>query len=1570
MSTINVRGSVASLATALGLISLGVGAWSMTRPRPLPFVGALSGQVPGASAALSFAGKGFLRVQGNHVASDDSLLDANDRSRTIEALAPTRAAAPFQIGSAGLISPTSVTLSGAANVPIELEHGTAIYRSAYPDTDVVAVRDPGHIELAYVIRNPEHAPDLRLDVGPPDGEGSVTREPDTGAIIVRGQSGRPALRIEPPIALDHAGTRRLGRYEVQGDSVRIALSFDGLVPPVVIDPVVAIPFWTILSDGRAPGAVVYNPASDSKETRVVFDPQRKSTLLVRPIRSQQFEDSLGWFAELTQPLGLYLSPIASPSKSGGPTAGPAELREWERVFYTESETWEWANNKWSLLDALGLPGRIDPALAFDAQRQTVVLAGGQASTDFDCSSLKQVGFLNAGDFCESHPDTSAYEFSGTDWVKKPITGAPPPRVRNSLTAFNGGTLLFGGRHLGAYKSSYFVQAYGPPFPDNLAEELLRDTWFYNGSTWEPRPSDNAPTARESAQLVFDPNRNRAVLVGGVTAAGVDNFDLWEFDGTDWVQRFATNDPALPLSLRGRTGALVAWNPARGTTLIFGGIAQRLDACTLSDADIGAQSTVPARKQALIELGCFGGYVHDSWEWDGSTLRQLTRVAFGGYVGDLPVFRQIADQATWGGTAQPVIAATEGGKTPLLPWRYDASANHFPLRSALERAHVSAASSPGPISRVGVAQAGPAITGQVSLVSPLFASRTRPQLSFDTVRGVATLFMPEDGRIFETDGKSWSDRTPSTTPFAAGANDFFAATWDATAQRIVLFDPIAGATWLSTDAGGWTKLNPPVAPPAWTVDPTVRRERDLEHERSSTAAIIDKVALVAQQIPHVVFDRARNRSVMLYRGGLWEFDGATWAQKAAPPGWANCTAATVMAYDGARAKTVAVGCKTPGETMEWDGTSWSGPFPGPYDVMFERVGAAPAFHWQGTLQLTWAHPNSLFESALLGGVSMLDPVGVLRTWNGSTWASGAKLSEGPRSDLGESYGDILTAAARDVPGNERDEISTGDLYGVHVDFVPFAFFPPTIEDTAHARILTFRDGPTGMREWRPASGNSTFSNVVLGDNYLVGSGNAYHWETRIHPPPFELLSAEHIYLRTTSDPSSRLLYAATYPYSPLPGVHSGPPYPGEEWRTPESEVNNLFWPFQLFVDPASQRVRVLTNRGAIWELGGELRQGLGDSCSADNDCTVGYCVNSLKKPGTKLCCDYRQCGSGPCQDCEGAKPGVCEQTPIGQPDPYGRCGSGQCGGVCVATGFASSACSWTGGQACGAGSCTSGKLSSSMTCASDSASCAVAQGTTSDCTGGFACADATSCLTHCSSNSDCQDPRDMCAPDGNSCIPNPHFDTTCQNGMLTVRGRSTSSACPGGLGCADDVSCKAACTTRLDCTATGETCARAGAGCVPDGAAVLASARGVTPIAFSTPPVRSTEEVGALLKRLGYPTDEAGLVYAPGAAAGGIQLAFDPSLKNPLMGVRTCMYRIQTCMMANRKVDECVAGTPRCVGGTPWLGDAAGLDCCPEACLEKYFQKRATSNERVALDEFLFSDCYPGLADFIHGETGK
>jgi hypothetical protein len=1138
-----------------------------------------------------------------------------------------------------------------------------------------------------------------------------------------------------------------------------------------------------------------------------------------------------------------------------------------------------------------------------------------------------------------------------------------------MTTFSGGTLLFGGRHLGSYNETFdanLSSANRRAFPDNFAEELLSDTWLYDGSTWQPRPSANPPPGRESAQLVFDARRNVAVLVGGYTAPGVDSFDLWEFDGTDWVQRFAADDPALPLSLRGRSGMLAFYNPARGTTMLFGGTAKRLDACTLTDAEIGAESTELTRKVQLQQLGCGGGYMHDSWEWDGATLRQLTRVAFGGYVGSTPVFRQISEQASWSGTQPEPPASTEGGKTPLWGWRYDASTNHYPLRSALERAWV-AGTPPHATARTGSTAAGAAVTGSIAFVSPLFAPSQRPQVSFDTTHGVASIFMPEDGRVFETDGTAWFDRSPASSPFAAGANDFYAATWDSGAQRILLFDPISAMTWAYTDAGGWAKLNPSASPSGWTVDATVRRKRDLDRAGFDTPAV-QALTRTLPQMPRMTFDRARARAVMLYQGGLWEFDGATWSQKATPPGWGACTAATVLSYDGARAKTVAVGCNTPGETMEWDGSSWRGPLPGPYQDTLTRVGVTPALTWNGTLQLTWAHPDSLFESSHLGGVSMFDSAGTLRTWNGTVWVAGPALNEKNASDWG-----LVTPLGGQppwLPPDSNELINTGPNFGSHTDFVPLALFPPAIEDVAHDRILAFRDGETGLRALDLANVGDGFRSVDLGHAYDdVFSPQSFlnPRATRLFPHPFELLSAEHIYAQASSDPASQFMFGYQ-PYPQLAGLPNGTPQlPRDAWRIPESEVNNLFWPFRLFVDPMSMRVRLLTDRGAVWELGAEIRPALGSQCSDDRDCFDGYCVASNEHPGARLCCDTAACGTRACQTCEGAKPGVCQEI-YNQPEPYGRCGTDACAGACVLVGTTGGICSYATqkGKACGSGLCSNGSLTSSLACSGAADQCLATVGTAvSPCPGDLRCGSATSCLTQCTTDTDCVDPRDMCAPDGKSCIPNPRLDNTCQDGMLSTRGVVGVAPCAGELGCADANTCKSACTTRMDCESGFMECSSDARTCMADAVSVSASSQGVTPSKWKPPAVNTPKQLGAMLADAGLETDDAGRVLFGAESSSGLTLAFDPNSHTPLDGFEHCLGRIQTCREQTSEYDGCVAAAPRCASSTP-ANDPAGFDCCPSECLLEYFNDRKTMSAPKALLSVAQGMCYPGLRAYLQG----
>jgi len=114
--------------------------------------------------------------------------------------------------------------------------------------------------------------------------------------------------------------------------------------------------------------------------------------------------------------------------------------------------------------------------------------------------------------------------------------------------------------------------------------------------------------------------------------------------------------------------------------------------------------------------------------------------------------------------------------------------------------------------------------------------------------------------------------------------------------------------------------------------------------------------------------------------------------------------------------------------------------------------------------------------------------------------------------------------------------------------------------------------------------------------------------------------------------------------------------------------------------------------------------------------------------------------------------------------------------------------------------------------------------------------------------------------------------------MEERGQTSGTPCPGGLGCADEHSCKSACVAGLDCAAVGDTRSPGGAACVPDGASVLATSRGITPVNWSPPKVRSPEEIAGGPKSIGYPEDDGG-IDLPGVEIGPVQVAFDPTQKN-------------------------------------------------------------------------------------------
>lgn len=150
--------------------------------------------------------------------------------------------------------------------------------------------------------------------------------------------------------------------------------------------------------------------------------------------------------------------------------------------------------------------------------------------------------------------------------------------------------------------------------------MSRATWQWDGARWEPLSCDGPET--RSADLAYDSNRDRLVLVGGV---GAQN-GTWELAGSSWSR--VADAP----SVHGAGGALLggyamAFDAARGVTVLhaegetfeYGGSSWRLVSTQGPRAVegrglvAGAEMTYDAGRKRIVAIA-----YDRTWEWDGTT----------------------------------------------------------------------------------------------------------------------------------------------------------------------------------------------------------------------------------------------------------------------------------------------------------------------------------------------------------------------------------------------------------------------------------------------------------------------------------------------------------------------------------------------------------------------------------------------------------------------------------------------------------------------------------------------------------------------------------------------------------------------------------------------------------------------------------------------------------------------------------------------------------------------------------------------------------------------------------------
>jgi hypothetical protein len=192
-----------------------------------------------------------------------------------------------------------------------------------------------------------------------------------------------------------------------------------------------------------------------------------------------------------------------------------------------ADTWEYDGNAWAKV-ADTVPGsRAYPCLAFDTDRNVVMMVGGQ-------NNLNQAY-------------REAWAWDGGTWIRESTTGPANgygvsfdyDRTRKTGIFF-GGTTIFG----------------------NVTR--FNTTWKWNGLAWTLLTPANSPPARRWAPMVFDPARDTMVLFGGEGANNVYLPDTWTWNGTNWTQ-LAVAGPSA------RRTAAMAYDEARGEVVLFGGL---------------------------------------------------------------------------------------------------------------------------------------------------------------------------------------------------------------------------------------------------------------------------------------------------------------------------------------------------------------------------------------------------------------------------------------------------------------------------------------------------------------------------------------------------------------------------------------------------------------------------------------------------------------------------------------------------------------------------------------------------------------------------------------------------------------------------------------------------------------------------------------------------------------------------------------------------------------------------------------------------------------------------------------
>jgi hypothetical protein len=198
---------------------------------------------------------------------------------------------------------------------------------------------------------------------------------------------------------------------------------------------------------------------------------------------------------------------------------------------------------------------------------------------------------------------------------------------------------------------------------------------YFGLRHDDASGDGGPAARTGAVMAYDPATGDVVMFGGTGSDGQVLAGTWLWDGSGWSEAGPVDSPPA------RYGAEMAWDPQSQRVILLGGSGG--SGCSVGSGSSGTVSTTGGCTQ-----------LQDAWAWDGSDWSQISLGNGTGRLGDYTLAG--ASMATDPTTGKLVlVTANSSAVVPVpLPAIYNGSSGGEAASAAASPVSSAAAVSSG------------------------------------------------------------------------------------------------------------------------------------------------------------------------------------------------------------------------------------------------------------------------------------------------------------------------------------------------------------------------------------------------------------------------------------------------------------------------------------------------------------------------------------------------------------------------------------------------------------------------------------------------------------------------------------------------------------------------------------------------------------------------------------------------------------------------------------------------------------------------------------------------------------